>query len=186
MASLPDGYIEVQEIVDPGLGHVLASRAPEAPVVAVLAWLSDDLDADVSELTGAGVQFTPIAGWSRRTAGGTARFRFASVLDDEGPLRVIVQHHDPHLTRRSVHAPNGVTRIHGVRRVGDQSIQSLDATDLNDAVALLEDVRPITSVVLDCTGAESCELLARSGWTLEGAVLATRADLGADLEVLWS
>ena len=186
VASLADGYLEVQQLVDSERSHVLTSRADSAPSVAVLAWLSDDLDADLTLFRAADVPLSPAADWSRTTPEGLARFRFAAVLDDGGPLRVLVQHLDPDLTRRSIHAPDGVLRVHGVRRAGDDRIRPLDASDVASAVEMLQDARPITSVVLDCTGPKTCTHLAESGWTMKGSLCRSSEDLGADLELRWS
>jgi hypothetical protein len=186
VASLPDGYLEIQQLVDPELGHVLASRVADVPFVAVLAWLSENLETDLAELTAAGVDFTPIADWSRHTIGGLARFRFASVRDDSGPLRVIVQHHDPHLTRQPTPTANGVIRVRSVRREDDVEAQPVDTADVSSTVALLKDARPVTSIVFDCADAETLAHLSRSGWTVEGSSLRSRADLGADLEMRWN
>lgn len=186
VAGLPDGYIEVQQIVERGRGHVLESRADLAPSVAVLAWMSTDIDEDIERLAAAGVPFGTPAGWSRRTAGGTARFRFAAVLDDEGPIRVLVQHLDPELTRRPVATLNGITRISGLRRGTEAAFQAVDADDVASAAGLLMDTRPVTSILLECDGAASIAALRATGWEIAGSTVQSRMDLGADLELEWT
>jgi hypothetical protein len=147
--------------------------------------MSDDLDADLAHYGSAGLALSAAAGWSRTTDRGVARFRFASVLDPAGPLRVLVQHLDPDLTRRPIPTPNGVTRVLGVRRVGATDVQLLDAPDPESAVSLLHDARPIASVVLECDGPTALDHLAGSGWERRGSVFRSSLDLGADLELRW-
>jgi hypothetical protein len=185
VAGLPDGYIEIQQLVERGHGHVLESRADRVPAVAVLAWMSMDLGADIEVLRDAGVPLSDPAGWSRRTAGGLARFRFAAVQDDAGPIRVIVQHHDPHLTRRPVMTRNGIVRVAGLRREGDEQVTPVDASGLEDAVRLLLEARTVTSIMFDCESRESLTYLEASDWTIAGARCHSRDDLGADLELRW-
>lgn len=186
VAGLPDGYLEIQQLVKRGYGHVLEGRADVVPAVAVLAWMSTDLDTDVEVLRDAGVPLGATAGWSRMTADGMARFRFAAVLDDEGPIRVIVQHHDPHLTRRPVITRNGIIRVAGLCRDGDEHVVPVDADGLDEAAGLLLDARTVTAVALDCESAESLTQLAASGWTIIGARCHSYEDLGADMVLRWT
>jgi hypothetical protein len=185
VAGLPDGYLEVQQLVDRTRGHVLLARSDAVPSVAVLAWLSVDLDRDINELARAGVPLGPPQGWSRRTTDGVARFRFTSVLDDRGPLRVIVEHLDPHLTRRSTSTANGIIRVVGIRREGDDAVTPVDTDALEDTVRALTDARPITAVMLECEGADSLRQLEGSGWAITGTRCHSREDLGADMELTW-
>lgn len=145
------GYVEVQELVEVGLGHPLEHLWQYRPVTAVVAWSTDDVVQAVTAARRAGHRTSDPVTWGRTTPNGEARFSFASLLPPTdltgppGPLHVIVQHHDRDLVTASDQQPNSMSAIVGYRT----ATCVVTALDLSiDPRALAEITAPVETVIV--------------------------------------